>query len=223
MDDASFAAFMTAILHWEGRLPGNAKPPEERDRDRLGDIAAITIGYDASTGIANIRPSVALEILEGRIRGLDMCFYYEVKGVTLKDVKTLQAGLGGYRTGSQPYDPLKVLFYLLQDPRTSIEFLAANTQRGADRITTLGYKASVFNLAAWANAGVQTPNEFLAPGVGPKGQSYGNVILGSMAEAFEVLFGSGFIGRYLPYNMDEARFIDPDKREPTTCPIKGPC
>lgn len=52
--------------------------------------------------------------------------------------------------------PEEILFGELQQPKISLEYLAANLQRGADRITGLGYQASVFNLASWHNEGVQT-------------------------------------------------------------------
>lgn len=223
MDDASFAAFMTAILHWEGKLPGNAKPKADRINDCLGDLAAQLIGYDASTGIANIRPSVALEILRGQIPGVNGVFDYQIEGGSTPNMVMLQSTLASVGQGSW-FKPEQVLYYELQNPQINLEYLAANTQRGADRITALGYQASVFNLAAWANAGVQTPLEFAEPGVGPKGQSYGNVILDTMPKAFEVLFGPGFVGRYLAYNPDEARFVDPWLREPEGCNVvRGPC
>lgn len=103
-----------------------------------------------------------------------------------------------------------LLFHILQNEKTSIEFLAANLQRGADRVTARKFAASVFNLAAWHNAGVQTPIEFRSG----RGLSYANTMLGTMPEAFEVLFGPGFMGKYLPYNHDEEEFVDRKNRPP---------
>jgi hypothetical protein len=217
MDNESFAALMTAILHWEGRLPGNGKDKGNQFKDCLGDWAAILIGYDASTGIANIRPSVALEILR--------------EGYKIEDVpsyETLMAAsqmrpFGGYYqstcscTQLHQLRPLEFLFGQLQNYGISIEFLAANLQRGADRVTAKKYAASVFNLAAWHNAGVQTPDEFRSE-FGPKARSYANTMLGTMPEAFEVLFGPGFMGKYLSYNQDEEEFVD-RKNKPPYLPI----
>jgi hypothetical protein len=81
MDDESFAALMTAILHWEGMLKGNGKPTSERIKDCLGEVAAQLFNYNASTGIANIRPSLALEILRGYVPGVDGVFDYTIEGV----------------------------------------------------------------------------------------------------------------------------------------------
>jgi hypothetical protein len=226
MDDASFAALMTAILHWEGKLPGNAKPQFEQFKDFVGDLGATLINYDASTGIANVRPSVAKEILQGYVPGVEETFCYEISGGLNYEQAVEVAALRSLRsdTGNQHYPVERVLFFELQNRKKSIEYLAANTQRGADRISSLGFKASVFNLASWANAGVQTPSEFLEPGIGPKGQSYGNTMLNTMPEAFEVLFGPGFVGRYLAYNAYEVQFIDVWLREPNGCTrSKGVC
>ncbi len=49
-------------------------------------------------------------------------------------------------------------------------------------------------------------------------------MLNTMPEAFEVLFGPGFVGRYLAYNAYEVQFIDVWLREPNGCTrSKGVC
>jgi hypothetical protein len=202
MDENAFAALMTAILHWEGRLPGNAKPfwgpggvgdiSGGQIRDILGDLAGL-FGADVTTGIANIRPSVAFEILKGEIPGFQGRYCYNIEGgTTYDDIR------------NNPFRGL-TLFNELQKEKVSLEYLAANLERGADRINTLGFQASVFNLAAWHNTGVQTRDEFRDPQIGPKAQSYANVILSTMPTALRVL---GVQGRYLPYNSFEAEFVD---------------
>ena len=133
MDNNSFAALMAAILHWEGRLFGNLKPADQQRRDRWGDYAFIATGWDATTGIANIRPSVALEVLQAG---------YVIKGG--RDYKTVLwlAALPDINTGNYLYarggdscDKLfNAIFYDLQDMNISIEYLAANLQRGADQL-----------------------------------------------------------------------------------------
>jgi hypothetical protein len=112
-------------------------------------------------------------------------------------------------------NPLQVLFGQLQVPKISIEYLAANLQRGADRITGMGFNASVFNLATYHSRGVQTLDEFQRCNVpdascGSDAIGYGRAVLDSMREAFELLFSFepfGAYGRYLPYNQDEAQLF----------------
>jgi RHS repeat-associated protein len=221
MDDDSFASLMTVILHWEGRLPGNAKPPADQRRDQLGDLAAIIADYDASTGIANIRSSVALQILEGKIPGIEGTFCYEIEGgssyVSLIMASSLGSSYGYMHNAYSTSNYGKILFYELQKPQISLEYLAANLQRGADRITALGFKASVFNLATWHNEGIQTPAELSDRSRGPKARSYANVMLGSMPDGFAAL---GLpLGRYLPYNPDEVEFVDTPLNLPPYLPI----
>ncbi len=206
MDENAFAALMTAILHWEGRLPGNAKPfwglrgvgdiSGGQIRDILGDLAGRFFGADVTTGIANIRPSVAFEILKGEIPGFQGRYCYNIEGgTTYDDIR------------NDPFRGL-TLFNELQKEKVSLEYLAANLERGADRINTLGFQASVFNLAAWHHRGVQTRLEFQRS---PSAQSYGNVILSTMPTALRIL---SVQGRYLPYNLEEAEFVDAHLRRP---------
>ena len=199
---------MTVILHWEGRLPGNGKPQPDQQRDALGDLAGATIGYDASTGYANIRPSVRLEILEGKIPGLEGTFCYKIAGgYDYNSLMWASFWTGVFGSWMRPEE---ILFGELQQPKISLEYLAANLQRGADRITGLGYQASVFNLASWHNEGVQTSLELRDPAHGPKTVSYANVMLASMSDGFDALGLS--LGRFLRYTENEKEFVDASLR-----------
>lgn len=117
-----------------------------------------------------------------------------------------------YNNDVDPHSPLQLLGVNLQDNLASIEYLAANLERGADRINNLGFQASVFNLAAWHNTGLQTPSEIRSGSDGPKAKSYGNTILATMPRAFQVL---GLQGLYLPYNdLEKEEFIDKGNLRP---------
>jgi hypothetical protein len=208
MDDDAFAALMTAILHWEGKLPGTGKTPEDQKGDREKDTWALR-GFNISTGIAKIKPSVAVQILRGEIPGFRERYCYEIEGGSPWTRRIAQ--LGGSACDERGcWDP-RFIFAAneLAIMKMSLEYLAANLERGADRVNTLGYQASVFNLALWHNRGIQTPAEFSAV---PRSElSYGNVMLATMPTAMRVL---GIQGRYLPHNPHERDFVEPWLRIP---------
>ena len=205
MDDDAFAALMTAILHIEGKLPGNGKTPADQQRDRDNDFYA-TFGFNGSSGVAKISQSVAIQILRGEIPGMPGKYCYSIAGGYPEAGAFAQ--IGGAACDSRGCWDARFIPVAseLAHPELSLEYLAANLERGADRVNTLGYQASVFNLAAWHNAGVQTPQEFSQPPNGPKGASYGNVTLSLMPTAMRIL---GRPGKYLPYNSFERGFVTP--------------
>ena len=206
MDDNAFAALLTAILHWEGKLPGNGNSASHQREDWLKDFADIQFGADFSAGIAKIKPSVALEILKGEIPNRPGQYCYSVTGGwTYTDLMSTIQMQGMF------YTPFQILAVNLQDQKASIDYLAANLERGADRINGFGFQASAFNLGAWHNTGLQTPNEILTSQNGPKARSYGNTVLAAMPRAFNVL---SIQGLYLPYNADGQQFIDVGNLKP---------
>ncbi len=192
LDDTAFAALMITALHWEGRLPGNAKPRTLNNwlHDTGSDLATAGGLWDGSTGIANIRPSVALEL---RQEG------YKIQGSSYaEDI-----------IAACEVSPFQFLAFELQIPEVSIEYLAANLERGVYRVRAQGLEPSAFNLAAWLNTGTYTPVGFEDRKIGNKATSYGNTIVGTMSQAFAILDESGV---YRAYNADEWQFIDEHNR-----------
>ncbi len=215
MDDRSFAALMAAILRHErllsGLYPDNAL--YELFHDKLPDLAGAILGRNSTTGIANIRPSTALELLEGIIPGVEGTFCYNIQEGP--DYNSLLM-LSGMSAGFGPnLSPTQILFNSLQEPRINIEYLAANLQRGAVRITRITHnieKASAFNLATWHTRGVQTPREFTECTItdrncGRDAIQYAKDVLGFMRGAFEALFGPGATGVYLEHNQQEEQYF----------------
>jgi hypothetical protein len=213
MDDTSFAALMITILHWEGRLEGNAKPNTLGNlaRDEGADAAMFLGFYDATTGVANIRPSVALELhREGyNIEGSDYNRSIEETSRQPR-LQTPGSGLSGLDFGLTNCIPSSFEFLAieLQNVTLSIEYLAANLERGVNRVRSLGFEPSAFNLAAWHNSGLQTPGQIDISSKGPKAVSYANTIIGTMNEAFPFV-GSGV---YLVYNAKEKSLVDANNR-----------
>jgi len=76
LTDEAFAALMAAHLNRESRL-GAGNTIQSYGYDQLADFFGKNFGYEASTGIANIRPSVALEIEQGIIPGVSGTFNYD--------------------------------------------------------------------------------------------------------------------------------------------------
>lgn len=210
MDENAFAALMTAILHVEGKLPGNGNTPAVQEENKKKDEAAFWYGANVSTGIAKIKPSVAVQILRGEIPKMTEQWCYTIEGRDPIAEAVIRFGPSACDgPWEKCWDPR---FWRaaaeLSNPKISLEYLAANLERGADRINLLGAQASVFNLAAWHNRGAQTPEEFRRS---LDAQSYGNVILSLMPTAFRVL---NVQGRYLPYNAVEQEFVDARLRRP---------
>jgi hypothetical protein len=208
MDDNAFAALMTSILHWEGRLPGSGKPDwgprwwnplsEGKYHDRLGDILGLA-GFESSVGIAKIRQSTAFMILKGNSPGIAGRFCYQIYGAPYLSINNLM-DLGTHGLNMNQY-----LAQQLLDNKIALEFLATNLELGADRINALGYQASVFNLSTWYNGRAQTRQELFD---NPAVLGYGNSMVATMPTALQLLFGSTTAGHYLPYNFVDADFID---------------
>ncbi len=207
MDDNAFAALMASILHFEGKLPGNGKPESDQKSDQLKSLADILFGMDFSTGVAKIKPSVAIEILKGEVPGFSGHFCYDVaESFTYDDLLT--AVLYGAANGTAVNVNVLVATQL-HEVGISIDFLAANLERGADRVNSKGLQASVLNLATWHNSGTQIPEEFDAyyRQYGRYPTDYGNQVLRSMPTSFRILEISGM---YLPFNQDEIRYVIKD-------------
>jgi hypothetical protein len=198
MDDTSFAALILTILHKEGRLEGNLQPNtlENWLHDCGADIPTILGFYDGTTGIANIRPSVALEILnEG----------YTVRGSITEGFEPIPSP-----DGTPPVTQFQVAANELQDEEKSIEYLAANLRRGADRVRSLGYESSAFNLAAYHNRGIQTGQyDAIAPdgtSIGYEAVVYGYNIVQMIPELLVFVAevpGANYGGYYLDYNSSD--------------------
>jgi len=200
LDDASFAALMITILHFEGRLPGNAKPNTFGNwlSDEGSDFATFVGVWNGTTGIANVRPSVAFELHQ--------------EGYSIEGSGYSADGLICRTSPRNPrINPLQLLGIELQISTISIEYLAANLERGINRVRAEGLEPSAFNLAAWHNSGVYTPLGFANrdPKIGLKSRSYGNTIIGTMPEAF-IFLGEG--GIYRAYNANEQLFVDEKNR-----------
>jgi len=101
------------------------------------------------------------------------------------------------------------LFRELQDEGISIEYLAANIERGVDRATSpkFGIVPSIFNIGNWLARGVETRDEFItAWRRGNNWTTHGTALVGDMPTAFQVL-GLQYTS-YNAYNLDEADFVD---------------
>ena len=204
--DEAFAALMAAHLNRESRL-GAGNTIQSYGYDQLADFLGRTINYDASTGIANIRPRVALEIQRGFIPGVSGTFEYEIYGCSF-DSFVNDEYMGVPWTPSEGAQK-QFLFQELQDEAISLEYLAANIERGIDRATApeFGIVPSIFNIGNWLWHGVQTRNEFLvAVDRGDNWTTHGAALVGDMPTAFQVLGLS--MTPYNAYNPDEADFVD---------------
>jgi hypothetical protein len=108
-----------------------------------------------STGIANIRPSLVQEMLNGIIPDIDeehwVCLPFE----TADRFHPMHLVADLY--GGEP----EFIFAQLQDEIVSIDLLGVNLRRGIIRAQALGIRPSVFNLATWRGGGVQTPRNIL--------------------------------------------------------------
>jgi len=230
MDDNSFAALMAAILHWEGKLNGNGKPQgtigdafdpntSSQWHDAAKELGGALMVGGQSYGIANIRIDVAMQILQGQIPGIPGTFCYQIAGGYDSNSLNWASFWSGVFGSWMP--PEQVLYYQLAQPEISLEYLAANLQRGADRINAKGYEASIFNLASWHNQGVQTPEFIKSPNADQvvNGLSYANQVLNVLQDAFDSLGFSEIGSRFLPYNLDEAPFVKVSVPLPPFLPI----
>jgi RHS repeat-associated protein len=178
-DGNTFAATMAAIIRMEN---GNRSRGDFVNRtagnvcNQLGGLCQKirgTDGDEASTGVANIRPSVVMEIYSCAIPWSDplggsgeFSFSFQTSYITRE---TIAERLQDPRRYIQPGVDFRGKFdksdtgwisQLLQDNEFSIEMLAINMKRGILRAFRLRLQPTVFNVAAWHNGGIQHP-EFI--------------------------------------------------------------
>jgi hypothetical protein len=198
--DEAFAALMAAHLNRESRL-GAGNTFQSYGYDQFADWLGKNFGRNSSTGIANIRPSVALEIEQGIIPGVAGTFDYDCGS-------GFDTFLSNNPSATEK-EQRQFLFQQLQDEAISLEYLAANIERGIDRATSpeFGIVPSIFNIGNWLWHGVQRRNEFLvAADRGDNWTTHGTALVGDMPTAFQVLGLS--MTPYNAYNSDEADFVD---------------
>jgi hypothetical protein len=204
LTDEAFAALMAAHLNRESRF-GVLTP--RLPWDIAGDVAA-RFGLDTSIGIANIRPSVAAQILFGVNPDVPGCFEYNVAGSEIINLwNTLPVGFYNYPFGESKEAILQAhLVNELLNDELNIEYLAANIERGFDRAEYFGIEPSVFNLGNWLWRGVQHV-EIIKDELqrGNDVYRHGAALVQDMSRAFEVL---GLPQTYYnAHNPDEAEFI----------------
>jgi RHS repeat-associated protein len=206
LTDEAFAALMAAHLNRESRLGVLTK---RYLWDIAGDFAA-RLGLNTSIGIANIRPGVGAQILFGVNPGIPGCFEYNVEGSEILDLwNTLPEGSHNYPYGESKEDVIQAFIVNeLFDDELSIEYLAANIERGFDRADYFGIEPSVFNLGNWIWSGEMQADimvkEWNDNGT-DKFRHGANLVL-DMPKAFEVLDLP--ITYYNAYNSDEAELIE---------------
>lgn len=210
IDDEVFVLIMAASLRVEGvmrqRNAWGINLPR-RIINKLGNDKWINEGYPASMGIANLRPSDYLDILNS--------FY---NAPTSAD-PTIQSRVDFY-TGDRllgyqwilnaPTATISDRTYLYNqvynDDNTNLEFLAANILRGIERAYMIGINPSIFNIATWSNEGVQHPSN-----INEKAAKHANRVLRA---AGHIASGKCNLGLALPqdipyYNLDEVQHIKP--------------
>lgn len=159
MSDHDFAVIIALLLYNEhfGSLeeqvtPLRALTPLYQDLQlRANEMS----GGDLSVWPANLRPSVALEILRHQV---------PVPAPTLVitepvRVEGSQVNIGAYGSRTQLYAALS---QEIADPRMSVEYLAANLERGLYRTHFEHVPVTWRALAAWHNQGVVSPEDIRA-------------------------------------------------------------
>lgn len=201
---------MAAHLNRESKF-GAGNTWQSYGYDQFFDCLGKTFGYDASTGIANIRPSVGVEILRGDLDVFPHSSGYEVYGSRYDEfIRENTRVIDGVTVipGDQDRELRRLVFLELQDPVLSVEYLAANIERGVDRAIGKGITPSVFNLASWLWRGVQTRREFQTAWEqrGEIRNTHGAALVSDMPMAFRVLGLA--VTPYNAYNSYEADLVD---------------
>jgi hypothetical protein len=127
-------------------------------------------------GIANLRPSVIAEILEGVIPDTDHELYLGGRlDAYLPELPAIKNSItAGCSTIDERYRLYEAIF---NNGTASLEFLAANILRGIIRAEAKGIEPSVFNLATWHNGGVQTHDEISKNKRSAAIQTHGNAVV----------------------------------------------
>jgi hypothetical protein len=173
LTDDAFAALMLASLHTEARLRRLDLVQEPLQVvgalvDLAGDVLLQTSSRDSSTGIANLRPSVVREIIEDQIPrsefGLPDAFFEDFGLLSNLSAFRDMISRGGNISNGE-------IYLFLQSDVNSLELMAANIQRGIQRLPRVNNPddpesanwdspTTIYNLAAWMNRGVQTPEGY---------------------------------------------------------------
>lgn len=158
MSNHEFAVAIAAVLYNEhfGWFEEEVKParsftPLYQDLQ----IQANHIGANLSVWPANLRPSVAEEILRGHV---------PVPPPT--NVITRSIVVAGSQIDPAAYPSKSELYRAITreiaDPHLAVEYLAANLERGVDRASYEGVPLTWRTLAAWHNQGIVAPKEIAA-------------------------------------------------------------
>ncbi|NTW00356.1 MAG: hypothetical protein HGA19_03505 [Oscillochloris sp.] len=154
MSDQAFAAVIATILYNEnfGWLEDDIAPlriatPLYQDLQRLANESRL--GSNFSVWPANLRPSVALEILRQELP-------ISSTQIISVPVKIVGSQIDPSRYNSQE-DLYAALTAEISQDNMAVEYLAANLERGLYRATEEGTPVSWRTLAAWHNQGIVSP------------------------------------------------------------------
>lgn len=156
MSDHDFAVLIALLMYnehfgwFEERVtPVQMFTPLYEDLQRETNQAGIS---NLSVWPANIRPSVAIEILRG-----------EVPLPHSTDVMTVPLTIAGSTINLKNYDSAQDLYaavsHEIADPTLAVEYLAANLERGLYRARAEHVAVTWRVLAAWHNQGIVSPSE----------------------------------------------------------------
>lgn len=158
MDDREFAVVIATLLYNEhfGWFEEEVKPV--RSLTPLYEhlqVQANSAGANLSVWPANLRPSVAAEILEGHV---------PVPGATGAITRSIV--VAGSRVAPLAYknqtDLYAAITREISDPHLAVEYLAANLERGLYRAAYEDVPVTWRTLAAWHNQGVVAAREIAA-------------------------------------------------------------
>lgn len=156
MTDREFATVVALVLYSEHVGWLDAEVAAVRPISPLYQQAQIAAsqwsGADLSIWPANVRPSVALEMLRGQV---------PVPKPT--GVITVALSIDGSRVRPDAFEDERELFAALSreiaDPRLAVEYLAANLERGLYRAQFERVGVTWQALAAWHNQGIVAPRD----------------------------------------------------------------
>jgi hypothetical protein len=159
MGHQEFAAVIATILYNENFgwveddiAPLRAFTPLYQDLQRQANESPL--GSNFSVWPANLRPSVALEILRHEL---------PISGTQVISVPVRVAGsrinLGSYASQEELYAAITA--EICRDDM-AVEYLAANLERGLYRSAAEGTPVSWRTLAAWHNQGIASPQDIQA-------------------------------------------------------------
>ncbi len=162
MNDAQFAEVIAVLLYNEhfGWLEDDVRPlrrltPAYQQAQVV--VNGSGVGTNFSVWPANLRPSVALEILEQQM---------PLPGAT--GTVTVPVVVQGSQLYGQPFASRRALFAAITREITSdelaVEYLAANLERGVYRAWYEGGPVSWRTLAGWHNQGIVLPSQIQANG-----------------------------------------------------------